>query len=72
MRRLPVFFLLDCSESMVGENIEEMQKGMDSVIKYLRTDPHALETVFVSVIGFAGIVRTLLPLIEVFAYYPLT
>lgn len=70
MRRLPVFFLLDCSESMVGENIEEMQKGMDLVMQNLRTDPYALETVYVSVIGFAGIVRTLVPLIEVFAYYP--
>nr|WP_309592538.1 TerY-C metal binding domain-containing protein [Moraxella osloensis] len=72
MRRLPVFFTLDCSESMVGENIDEMQRGMEFVIKNLRSDPYALETVFVSVIGFAGIVRTLLPLVEVFAYYPIT
>lgn len=70
MRRLPVFFVLDCSESMVGDNLQHMQQGMQSVMQHLRQDPYALETVHVSVIAFAGIVRTLVPLIEVFAFYP--
>ena len=70
MRRLPVFFVLDCSESMVGKNIEQMQQGIQLIMQQLRKDPYALETVYVSVIAFAGIVRTLVPLVEVFAYYP--
>jgi uncharacterized protein YegL len=70
MRRLPVFFVLDCSESMVGDNLHQMQQGMQYVMQHLRQDPYALETVQVSVIAFAGIVRTLVPLVEVFAYYP--
>ena len=70
MRRLPVFFVLDCSESMVGENLQQMQQGMQHVMQHLRKDPYALETVHVSVIAFSGIVRTLVPLVEVFAFYP--
>ena len=71
MRRLPVFFVLDCSESMVGDNLQQMQQGMQHVMQQLRKDPYALETVHVSVIAFAGIVRTLVPLVEVFAFYPI-
>ena len=47
MRRLPVFFVIDCSESMVGKPLEAVQEGIDLIIKSLRTDPYALETVYV-------------------------
>lgn len=72
MRRLPIYFLLDVSESMVGEPIEQMQNGIRTIIQELRTDPYALETVFVSVIAFAGKARTLIPLTELFKFYPPT
>ncbi len=68
MRRLPVFFVLDCSESMVGEPLESVQDGVDLILSSLRKDPYALETVYVSVITYAGIVRTLVPLTELFAF----
>ena len=29
MRRLPVFFVIDCSESMVGKPLEAVQEGID-------------------------------------------
>lgn len=70
MRRLPIYFLLDVSESMVGEPIEQMQNGIRTIIQELRTDPYALETVFVSVIAFAGKAQTLIPLTELFKFYP--
>ena len=70
MRRLPVFFVLDCSVSMLGEPLQHMQQGVQQVMQHLRQDPYALETVYVSVIAFAGIVRTLVPLVEAFAFYP--
>lgn len=70
MRRLPIYFLIDVSESMVGEPIEMVQNGIRSVIQELRTDPYALETVFVSVIAFAGKAKTLIPLTELFKFYP--
>jgi len=70
MRRLPIFFLIDVSESMVGEPIEQVQDGMATIIKELRTDPYALETVWISVIAFAGEAKVLAPLQEIISFYP--
>ena len=36
----------------------------------MRTDPYALETVFVSVIAFAGKAKSLSPLTELYKFYP--
>lgn len=70
MRRLPIYFLIDVSESMVGEPIEQVENGMRNIIQELRTDPYALETVFVSVIAFAGKAKSLSPLTELYKFYP--
>ena len=70
MRRLPIYFLIDVSESMVGEPIIQVEKGMRNIIQELRTDPYALETVFVSVIVFAGKEKVLSPLTELYKFYP--
>lgn len=70
MRRLPVFMLLDVSESMAGENLRQLQQGLERLVAGLRTDPHALETVCLSTIVFAGKARTLAPLTELFQFYP--
>lgn len=70
MRRLPIYFLIDVSESMVGEPIEQVQEGMNSIIKELRTDPYALETVYISIIVFAGKAQKITPLIELYNFYP--
>jgi uncharacterized protein YegL len=70
MRRLPIYFVLDVSESMVGENIKKLDEGLNSIVRRLRQDPHALETVYISVIAFAGKAKTIVPLIEVASFYP--
>ncbi|MDE5842186.1 MAG: VWA domain-containing protein [Muribaculaceae bacterium] len=70
MRRLPIYFLVDVSESMVGEPIEQVQSGMRTIIQTLRVDPYALETVFVSIIAFAGKAKVLSPLTELYKFYP--
>lgn len=70
MRRLPIYFLVDISESMVGTPIEEVQNGMRTIIQNLRVDPYALETVFVSIIVFAGKAKILSPLTELYKFYP--
>ena len=70
MRRLPVYFLIDVSESMVGQPIEEVQNGMRTIIQELRVDPYALETVFVSILAFAGKAKTLSELTELYKFYP--
>lgn len=70
MRRLPIYFLIDVSESMVGDPIIQMENGMRNIIQELRTDPYALETVFTSVIVFAGKAQSLSPLTELYKFYP--
>ena len=53
MRRLPIYFLIDVSESMVGDPIEQVQEGISDIVRELKRDPYSLETVYISVIGFA-------------------
>lgn len=65
MRRLPVYLLLDCSESMAGPGIEELQKGVARLIQELESDPQALETAWLSIIAFSGKAEVLLPLSEI-------
>lgn len=70
MRRLPIYFLIDVSESMIGEPIEQIQEGIATIIKELKTDPYALETVWTSIIGFAGKSKVITPLQDVITFYP--
>jgi len=57
---------------MVGTPIEQVQEGMRTIIQNLRVDPYALETVFVSIIAFAGKAKVLSPLTELYKFYPPT
>ncbi len=70
MRRLPIYFLIDISESMVGEPIQQVEEGLATIIQALKTDPNAIETVWVSIIVFAGRPKTLVPLQEIISFYP--
>lgn len=62
IRRLPVYILLDCSESMVGEGLAAARRGIGSIFSRLSINPQALETVHVSIIGFSSKAKVLLPL----------
>ena len=64
MRRLPVFLILDVSESMAGPNRDQIEEGIGTIVATLRTNAQALDTVYLSVIAFAGIARTLVELCE--------
>jgi uncharacterized protein YegL len=55
---------------MVGEPIEQVQDGMAAIVKELRTDPYSLETVYLSIIVFAGKAQKLSPLTELYHFYP--
>lgn len=70
MRRLPIYFLIDVSESMIGEPLQHVQSGMEAIIKELRTDPYALETVCISIIAFAGKAKKLNSMEELYNFYP--
>lgn len=62
MRRLPVYLLLDTSGSMRGEPIEAVNTGIRVMVSALRQDPHALETVHVSIITFDSDAKVVVPL----------
>lgn len=69
-RRLPVYLLIDCSESMAGPAIESVSKGVDSLVSELRGNPLALETAYLSVITFSRYAKQDVPLTEVMAFQP--
>lgn len=52
MRRLPVFILIDSSTSMKGEAIAAVNTGIITLLESLRTNPFALETVYLSILSF--------------------
>lgn len=64
MRRLPIYLLLDCSGSMMGEPITAVETGVKNLVATLRQDPYALETAFVSVITFDSDACQTVPLTE--------
>ncbi len=70
MRRLPIFFLLDVSESMVGQPLNSVEEGMNRIVSSLRQDPSALETAYISIIAFAGKAEVLSPLTDIISFYP--
>ena len=67
-RRLPVYLLLDCSGSMMGEPIEAVRQGVKALISELRGDPQALETAYLSVITFDSQARQVVPLTELMTF----
>ena len=70
MRRLPIFFLLDVSESMVGQPLNSVEEGMSRIVSSLRQDPSALETAHISIIAFAGKAKVISPLTDIISFYP--
>lgn len=62
MRRLPIYLLLDCSESMIGPGIEGLRLALAAMLRELRRNPQALESVWLSIITFAGEARQAVPL----------
>jgi uncharacterized protein YegL len=62
IRRLPVYLLLDTSGSMKGEPLESVKSGIAAMLGGLRQDPHALESLHLSIITFDREVKVVLPL----------
>jgi uncharacterized protein YegL len=62
MRRWPVYLLIDSSGSMKGEPIHSVNVGISVMLSSLRDEPHALESVYLSLITFDSNVKELTPL----------
>src|SRR5258708_411302 len=72
IRRRPVYLLLDTSSSMFGAPIQAVQQGVALIHRELLNNPHAIETVYLSVITFDTIARQLAPLASVESFTPPT
>ena len=64
MRRLPVYFLLDTSGSMYGEPIQALNNALRGMVNVLRSDPQALDSLWISIITFNREVTEVVPLTE--------
>jgi uncharacterized protein YegL len=53
-RRLPIYILVDTSESMAGAAFGAIREGLASMVSALRSDPRCLETAHVCMITFGG------------------
>jgi len=65
-RRLPVYFLIDCSHSMRGQPISMVKQGLDRMIQDLCQDPYALETIYLSILTFSTGAHQDIPLTPVY------
>ena len=70
MRMLPVYFLIDVSESMIGDSMRQLDEGLVKLSDELKMIPEALETARVSIIAFAGKAKVITPMVEVAHLYP--
>lgn len=62
MRRLPIYIVIDTSGSMNGEPIASVNVGLQAMVHALRQDPHALDSVYLSLITFDNEVKEIFPL----------
>jgi uncharacterized protein YegL len=69
-RRLPVYVLVDCSESMSGDPIESVKAGISALHSELMNDPSAVESAWMSVIAFNGNARQIVPLTQLSDFTP--
>ncbi|WP_432709518.1 vWA domain-containing protein [Pedobacter sp.] len=68
MRRLPVYFLLDTSGSMFGEPIQALNNALSGMINTLRSDPQALDSLWISIITYDRAVNEIVPLTELVSF----
>jgi uncharacterized protein YegL len=68
MRRLPVYFLLDTSGSMYGEPIQALNNALSGMVNTLRSDPQALDSLWISIITFDREVKEIVPLTELVSF----
>lgn len=70
VRRRPVYLLLDTSASMHGAPIQAVQQGVHLIHRELLNNPHAIETVYLSVITFDSTAKQIVQLTSVEQFTP--
>ena len=71
MRRLPVYLLIDTSESMIGIALDSVHAGIKAMMSALRQNPYSLEITYISIITFADKAQQLCSLKDVLIYFVL-
>ena len=64
-RRLPIYFLLDTSESMIGEPLAVMQGALHDILAELRRDPQIIDMAHVCFIPFNSYAKPTGPLTNI-------
>src|SRR5260370_15171464 len=72
VRRRPVYLLLDTSSSMFGAPIQAVQQGVTLIHRELLNNPHAIATVYLSVITFDSTAKQIVQLTSVETFTPPT
>jgi uncharacterized protein YegL len=67
-RRLPVYLLLDISESMAGPAIEAITQAVETLVKELIATPQSAETTHLSVITFSRVANQVTPLTDLMRF----
>ena len=63
-KKLPIYFLVDCSNAISGEPIEAVRQDIYALLSDLKSDPFCLETAYLSVITFDSTAQQVVPLTE--------
>lgn len=61
-RRLPIYLLIDCSGSMMGDPIEAVRSGVNLLVDALNQSPSAFDCAHLSVITFNNEAKEVAPL----------
>lgn len=59
MRRLPIYILINTSDSLCNGTLQNFKDSINLLIETLKEDPYALETAFVSIITFDSTITCL-------------
>lgn len=62
MRRLPIYLLIDVSETISQDAVNEILRCVNKIIIEFQRIPFALETIDVSIITFASHIQTVVPI----------
>ncbi|MBQ2850149.1 MAG: VWA domain-containing protein [Thermoguttaceae bacterium] len=71
-RKLPVYLLLDLSDSTAGRPLQEIANGVRAFVQAISSDPYALETMHIGVIAFDSCIKQVVPLTEAWQFKPPT
>jgi uncharacterized protein YegL len=69
-RRLPVYILVGCGDSMAGAPIQAVEQGIHLLRNELLEQPEAVEQLWISMITFATHARQVVPLTPIMRFSP--